>query len=134
MPAGKTVDIDCRRERGQSVQQGNGKRSFADVVSQGKARKARIFMGDYIIRKVGKVVKQRRGHHGMPTRDNNRGCSMSGRTGHGWWHRWCCSFVGMNNAEEEGTSAIVGKHRRLVKTRKEARFGQIVLSGILPII
>ena len=42
--------------------------------------------------------------------------------------------VGMNNAEKEGTSAIVGKYRRLIKTLKEARVGQIVLSGILPIM
>ena len=28
--------------------------------------------------------------------------------------------VGMNNAEKEGTSAIVGKYRRLIKTLKEA--------------
>ena len=39
--------------------------------------------------------------------------------------------VGTNNAEKEGTSAIVGKYRRLIKTLKEARVGQIVLSGIL---
>ena len=38
--------------------------------------------------------------------------------------------VGTNNAEKEGTSAIVGKYRRLIKTLKEARVGQIVLSGI----
>ena len=30
-------------------------RSFADVVSQGKTRKARIFMGNSIIRKVHKI-------------------------------------------------------------------------------
>ena len=41
--------------------------------------------------------------------------------------------VGTNNAEE-GTSAIVGKYRRLVKTLKEARIGQIVLLGILPVM
>ena len=28
--------------------------------------------------------------------------------------------VGTNNAEKEGTSAIVGKYRRLIKTLKEA--------------
>ena len=39
--------------------------------------------------------------------------------------------VGTNNANNEGTSFIVGKYRRLVKTFKEARIGQIVLSGIL---
>ena len=42
--------------------------------------------------------------------------------------------VGTNNAETEGTSAIVGKYRRLAETLKEARIGQIVLSGILPVM
>ena len=41
--------------------------------------------------------------------------------------------VGKNNAEKEGTSAIAYKYRRLVKTLKEARIGQTVLSGILPV-
>ena len=40
--------------------------------------------------------------------------------------------VGTNNAEKEETSAIVGKCRRLIKTLKEARIGQIVLSWTLP--
>ena len=41
----------------------------------------------------------------------------------------------MNNAKKEGTSAIVGKYRRLVKTLgQEALIGQIVLSGILPVM
>ena len=39
--------------------------------------------------------------------------------------------VGTNYAEKEGTSAIVGKYRRL--TLKEAHIGQIVLLGILPV-
>ena len=42
--------------------------------------------------------------------------------------------VGTKNAEKEGTSAIVGKYRRLIRTLKEARVGHIVLWGILPII
>ena len=41
--------------------------------------------------------------------------------------------VGTNNAEKEGTSAIVSKYR-LVKTLKDARVGQIVLSGVLSVI
>ena len=57
LPGGKTVKVDDRRERVLSVRQ---ERSFADVVSQGKARKARVFMGDSIIRKVDKIVNQRR--------------------------------------------------------------------------
>ena len=38
--------------------------------------------------------------------------------------------VGKNNVEKAGWSAIVGKYRRLIKTHKEARIGQIVLSGV----
>ena len=55
LPGGKTVKVDDRRERGHSVRQ---ERSFADVVSQGKARKARVFMGDSIIKKVDKIVNR----------------------------------------------------------------------------
>ena len=57
LPSGKTVEVDGRGERGHSMQQANGKpvmlqeRSFTGVVSQGKARNDRIFMGDSIIRK-----------------------------------------------------------------------------------
>ena len=40
---------------GHSVRQ---ERSFADVVSQRKARKARVFMGDSIIRKVDQNVNR----------------------------------------------------------------------------
>ena len=42
--------------------------------------------------------------------------------------------VGTKNAEKEGKLAIVGKYRRLIKTLKEARVGQIVYSRILPIM
>ena len=82
MPGGKTVEVDDIREqkerdvnktvkqndhkmtdwRRRRVQQENGKRvtrqerSFADVVSQGKVRKARVFMGDSTFRKVDNVV------------------------------------------------------------------------------
>ena len=41
--------------------------------------------------------------------------------------------VGTNNADKEGTTAIVDKYRNLPKKTKEARVGQIILSGILPV-
>ena len=41
--------------------------------------------------------------------------------------------VGTNNADKEGTSAIVEKYRKLLKKTKQARIGQIILSGILPV-
>ena len=130
MPGGKTVKVDDRRERGHSVEQ---QRSFADVVSRGKARKALVIMGDSIIRKVDKIVN--RGDDitvclpGAKIEDiaAKAGQVMCGGTGDA-----VLVHVGTNNAEKEGTSAIVGKYRRLIKTLKEARVGQIVLSGILP--
>ena len=42
-------------------------------------------------------------------------------------------LVGTNNADKEGTTAIVDKYRKLLKNTKEARVGQIILSGILPV-
>ena len=41
--------------------------------------------------------------------------------------------VGTNNADKEGTTAIVDKYRNLLKKTKEARVRQIILSGILPV-
>ena len=38
-----------------------------------------------------------------------------------------------NNADKEGTTAIVDKYRKLLKKTKEARVEQIILSGILPV-
>ena len=41
--------------------------------------------------------------------------------------------VGTNNADKEGTTAIVDKYRNLLKKTKEARVGQVIPSGILPV-
>ena len=41
--------------------------------------------------------------------------------------------VGTNNADKEGTTVIVDKYKDLLKKTKEARVGQIILSGILPV-
>ena len=42
--------------------------------------------------------------------------------------------VGTNNAEREGTTAIVRKYRQLVRRAKQTRVEQIILSGILPVM
>ena len=41
--------------------------------------------------------------------------------------------IGTNNADKEGTTAIVEKYRNLLKKTKQRRVGQIILSGILPV-
>ena len=42
--------------------------------------------------------------------------------------------VGTNNTKREGTTAIVKKYRQLVRTIKQTRVEQIILSGILPVM
>ena len=42
-------------------------------------------------------------------------------------------YIGTNNADKEGTTAIVEKYRSLQKKTKQARVEQIILSGILPV-
>ena len=41
--------------------------------------------------------------------------------------------IGTNKADKEGTTATVDKYSKLLKKTKEARVGQIILSGILPV-
>ena len=41
--------------------------------------------------------------------------------------------IGMNDADKEGTKAILKKFRNLLKKTKEASVGQMILSGILPV-
>ena len=42
--------------------------------------------------------------------------------------------VGTNNVEREGTTAIVRKYRNVVRTPKQTRVEQVILSGIQPVI
>ena len=42
--------------------------------------------------------------------------------------------AGTYNVEREGTTAIVRKYRNLVRTLKQTRVEQVILSGILPVI
>ena len=130
LPGGKTVKVDDRRERvhTSSVQQ---ERSFADVVSQGKARKAQVFMGDSIIRKVDKIVN--RGDDitvclpGAKLEDIAEKARqvMGGGTGVA-----VLVHVGTNNAEKEGTSAIVGKYKRLIKTLRGTCWTDCIVGDI----
>ena len=41
--------------------------------------------------------------------------------------------IGTNNADKDGTTATVETYRNLLKKTKQARVGQIILSGILPV-
>ena len=52
----------------------------------------------------------------------------SGKGGSVLVHVWT------NNVEREGTTAIVRKYRNLVRTLKQTRVEQVIMSGILPVI
>ena len=52
----------------------------------------------------------------------------SGKGGSVLVHVW------ISNIEREGTTAIVRKYRQLVRTLKQTRVEQVILSGILPVI
>ena len=41
--------------------------------------------------------------------------------------------VGTNDTDKEGKTTIVDKYRKLLKKTKQARLGQIIISGILPV-
>ncbi len=41
--------------------------------------------------------------------------------------------VGTNYADKEETTSIVEKYRKLLKKIKQARVGQMILSGMLPV-
>ena len=45
-----------------------------------------------------------------------------------------CVHVGTNDADKDGTTAIVGKFRALVRELKARRVGKIWISGILPVM
>ena len=42
--------------------------------------------------------------------------------------------VGTNDADKDGTTAIVGKFRALVRELKARRVGKLLISGILPMM
>ena len=106
-----------------------------DVVSQGKVRKVRMFLGDSTIRKLDKVVN--RGEDIMvclPGAKIEDVAEKAGQVMGGGTEGAVLVYAGTNNAEKEGTSAITGNYRRLVRSLKEARTAEIVLSGILPVM
>ena len=64
----------------------------------------------------------------MFTGSKDRACDRESREDHG---KRKGRNHSTNNADKEGTTAIVDKYRNLLKKTKEARVGQIILSGIL---
>ena len=131
-----------RGRRKRRDQEGTGERyrgkpdwkSYSAAVIDGIKRKSRIFVGDSIVRKTDTRLSKEedvvvclpgaRIEHVTERVEKIMGRGKGGTI---------LVHIGTNNADKEGTTAIVDKYRKLLKKTKEARVGQIILSGILPV-
>ena len=115
-------------------QEGERRKSYSAAVIDGIKRNSRIYVGDSIVRKTDTRLSRgedvvvclpgARIEHVTERVEQimGRGCGGS-----------ILVHVGTNNTDKEGTTAIVEKYSNLLKNTKQARAGQIILSGILPV-
>ena len=120
---------------GQNVMEGIHQKSYSEAVIEGVRKRARVFVGDSIVRKTNRVLNKGDDVvvclpwakiEAITERVEN--IVGSGKGGSVLVH------VGTNNVEREGTTAIVRKYRNLDRTLKQTRVEQVILSGILPLI
>ena len=115
-------------------QEGERRKSYSEAVIYGIKRKSRIFVGDSIVRKTDTRLSKgedvvvclpgARIEHVTERVEQIMGRGNGGSI---------LVHIGTNNADKEGTTAIVKKYRNLLKKTKKVRAGQIILSGILPL-
>ena len=119
---------------GRIVQEGERRKSYSEAVIDGIKRNTTIYVGDSIIRKTDSRLSK--GEDVVVCLPGARIEHVTERveeiTGRGNGGT-ILVHVGTNNTDKEGTTAIVEKYRKLLKKTKQARLGQIILSGILPV-
>ena len=119
---------------GEKRQEGERRKKYSAAVTEGIKRNATTYVGDSIVRKTDARLNKgedvvvclpgARIEHVTERIEKIMGRRKGGTI---------LVHVGTNNADKEGTTAIVDKYRKLLKKTKEARVGQIILSGILPV-
>ena len=115
-------------------QEGERRKSYSAAVIDGRKRNTTIYVGDSIIRKTD--TRLSKGEDVVVCLPGARIEHVTERVekivgrGNGGT---ILVHVGTNNTDKEGTTAIVEKYRKLLKKTKQARLGQIILSGILPV-
>ena len=117
---------------GQNVMEGIERKSYSAAVIEGVRKRARVFVGDSIVRKTDRVLNKGDdvvvclpGAKIEAITERVENIVGSGKDGSVLVHVWT------NNLERE---AIVRKYRQLVRTLKQTRVEQVILSGILPVI
>ena len=131
---GKVNSTEDNRIGGRIGQEGERRKSSSAAVIDGIKRNTRIYVGDSIIRKTDSRLSKgedivvclpgaRIGHV------TERVEKITGRGNGGT----ILVHVGTNKADKERTTAIVEKYRDQLKKTKQARVGQIIISGMLPV-
>ena len=120
---------------GQNVMEGIHRKSYSEAVREGVRKRVRVFVGDSIVRKTNRVLNKGDdmvvclpGAKIEAITERVENIVGSGKGGSVLVH------VGTNNIERDGTTAIVRKYRNLVRTLKQTRVEQVILSGILLVI
>ena len=134
---GQGNSTEDNRIGGRIGQEGEGRKSYSAAVIDGIKRNSSnttIYVGDSIIRKTDSRLSKgedvvvclpgARIEHLTERVEKIMGRGNGGTI---------LVHVGTNNTDKEGTTAIVEKYRRLLRKTKQARLGQIILSGILPV-
>ena len=103
---------------GEMGQDGERRKRYSAAVIDGIKRKSRIFVGDSIVMKTDSRLSMGEDVEKIMGRGNGGSILV---------------HIGTNYTYKEGTTAIVEKYRNLLKKTKQARVGQIILSGILPV-
>ena len=131
---GQGNSTEDNRIGGRIGQEGERRKSYSAAVIDGIKRNTTIYVGDSIIRKTDSRLRKgedvvvclpgARIEHVTERVEKIMGRGNGGTI---------LVHVGTNNTDKEGTTAIVEKYRKLLKKTKQARLGQIILSGILPV-
>ena len=99
----------------------------------GIKRNTTIYVGDSIIRKTDSRLSKG-GRSRVFTGSKNRACDRESRDDHGKRKWRDHTSTRRDEQHRQGRNkAIVEKYRKLLKKTKQARLGQIILSGILPV-
>ena len=119
---------------GEMGQDGERRKTYSAAVIDGCMRTSTIYVGDSIVRET---------DTGLSTGKDVVACLPGARIEHvtervnkimGRGNGGSIVVhVGTNKADKEGTTAILEKYRDLLKKTKQARVGQIIISGILPV-
>ena len=128
---GHDKKTDGTKIGGEMGQDGERRKSYSAAVIEGCERTSTIYVGDSIVRKTDRsLCKGKDVVVCLPgARIEHRVKKIMGRGNGGS----IVVHVGTNNADKEGTTAILEKYRDLLKKTKQARVGQIIISGILPV-